>query len=105
MTTAGWQAGADCIFLPQNFSNDIAIKVTYAIKYIDGNEPKYLEQTAEFPLKATTTGVDPMTAITAWEMGKWYKYTFTFTLNEIYFAPSVKDWDVVEVNPIEVKEN
>lgn len=105
VTTAGWQAGADCIFLPQNFSNDIAIKVTYAIKYIDGNEPKYLEQTAEFPLKATTTGVDPMTAITAWEMGKWYKYTFTFTLNEIYFAPSVKDWDVVEVNPIEVKEN
>lgn len=105
VTTAGWQAGVDCIFLPQNFSETIAIKVTYAIKYIDGNETKYLEQTAEFPLKNTTTGVDPMTAITAWEMGKWYKYTFTFTLNEIYFAPSVKDWDVVEVNPIEVKEN
>lgn len=100
VTKDGWQAGVDCIFLPQVFSDKIAIKVTYAIKYIDGTEIKYLEQTAVFPLKDTTTG-DPATAITAWEMGKWYKYTFIFTLNEIYFAPSVKPWDEVTVNPIE----
>lgn len=103
VTKGGWQAGVDCIFLPQVFSDKIAIKVTYAIKYIDGTETKYLEQTAVFPLKDTTTGSDPnKTAITAWEMGKRYKYTFTFTLDKIYFAPSVKDWDEVEVNPIEV---
>lgn len=103
VTREGWKAGKDCLVLPQVFSDDIAIKVTYAIKYIDGETTKYLEQTATFPLKNSTTGNNPATAITAWEMGKWYKYNFTFTLDEIYFAPSVDKWDEVIVNPFEVK--
>lgn len=101
VTKDGWQAGEDCIVLPQTFSDNIAIKVTYAIKYFDGDDVKYLEQTAAFPLKNTTIyGTDA--AVEAWKMGKWYKYNFTFTLDEIYFAPSVDDWDEVIVNPIEV---
>lgn len=102
VTKDGWKAGDDCIVLPQEFSESIAIKVSYAIKYFDGDEIKYLDQTAVFPLKDSTTG-EPATAITAWEMGKWYKYNFIFTLDKIYFAPKVDEWEEVIVNPVEVK--
>lgn len=95
------KAGVDCIVLPQTFSNNIAIKVTYGIKYKNGTSEDYLEQTATFPLKNTTTNNG--TAITAWEMGKWYKYTLTFTLDTIYFAPSVTPWEDVTVDGITVK--
>ena len=88
------QIGATCILLPQTFSENIKVVVTYGIKYVDGTDAKYLDQVAEFPLKGTTdtAGND----INGWEMGKWYHYTLTFTLDTIYFAPSVKDW--VDVN-------
>lgn len=106
LTTTKTQAGVDCIILPQTFSNDIAIKVTYGIKYKDGVNVKYLEQTATFPLKDTTTGkteTNAGTKLTAWEMGKWYHYTLTFTLDTVYFAPSVTPWDDVTVDGITVK--
>lgn len=95
------KAGVDCIMLPQTFSDDIAIKVTYGIKYVDGTDTKYLKQVATFPLKNTTTNNG--TKIEAWEMGKWYKYTLTFTLDTVYFAPSVSNWDEVTVDGLEVK--
>ena len=95
------KAGEDCIMLPQTFSDDIAIKVTYGIKYKDGADDKYLKQTATFPLKNTTT--NDGTEIEAWEMGKWYKYTLTFTLDTVYFAPSVTPWEDVTVDGITVK--
>ena len=98
LTTATTQAGVDCIVLPQTFSDDIAIKVTYGIKH----GTNYLEQTATFSLK-NITPTSGNTTINGWEMGKWYKYTITFTLDEIYFAPSVSDWDNVIVDKIEVK--
>lgn len=98
------KAGVDCIVLPQTFSNDIAIKVTYGIKYKNGDAEDYLKQTAEFKLKdmAGKEGENAVT-LSAWEMGKWYKYTLTFTLDTIYFAPSVSAWKDVTVDGIEVK--
>lgn len=101
LETTAAKAGVDCIVLPQTFSANIAIKVTYGIKYKNGTSEDYLVQTATFPLKNTTTNNG--TAITAWEMGKWYHYTLTFTLDTIYFAPSVSAWDDVTVDGIEVK--
>lgn len=89
------QIGATCILLPQTFSDDIKVVVSYAIKYVDGTEDKYLDQVAEFPLKGTTDTNNK--EIYGWEMGKWYHYTLTFTLDTIYFAPSVKDWVGVNV--------
>lgn len=101
LTTTATKAGVDCIVLPQTFSSDIAIKVTYGIKYKDGADVKYLEQTATFPLENTTTNNG--TAIEGWEISKWYKYTLTFTLDTVYFAPSVSNWEDVTVDGIEVK--
>lgn len=100
LTTVAAEACPDCIVLPQTFSEDIAIEVEYGIKYVDGTETKYLKQTATFPLKDTKSNG---TAIEAWEMGKWYRYALTFTLDTIYFAPSVSDWDEVAVDEIKVK--
>ena len=99
-TTTVVRAGETCILLPQEFSDDVKVVVSYGIKYKDGAADKYLQQTAEFPLKGTKDVNGH--AIDGWEMGKWYHYNFTFTLDEIYFAPSVDDWDEVTVNPIEV---
>lgn len=106
LTTTAEEACPDCIVLPQTFSDDIAIEVTYGIKYIDGTTTKYLKQVATFPLKDTTIGkteTNAGTKLTAWEMGKWYHYTLTFTLDTVYFAPSVSAWDDVTVDGIEVK--
>lgn len=93
-TKTSAKIGETCILLPQTFSDDIKVVVSYAIKYVDGTEAKYLDQVAEFPLKGTTDTNNNV--INGWEMGKWYHYTLTFTLDTIYFAPSVKDW--VDVN-------
>lgn len=86
--------GETCILLPQTFSENIKVVVSYGIKYKDGDATEYLQQTAEFPLKGTNDTNNNL--IEGWEMGKWYHYTLTFTLDTIYFAPSVKDW--VDVN-------
>lgn len=93
-TETSAKIGETCILLPQTFSENIKVVVSYGIKYKDGDATKYLQQTAEFPLKGTTDTNNK--EIYGWEMGKWYHYTLTFTLDTIYFAPSVKDW--VDVN-------
>lgn len=79
-------AAVPMILLPQLLTNVIA-EVTYTINgreftsEIHLNELKHGEQTnAE------------------WQPGKRYIYTITFSLNTIYFDPSVADWDTVEVN-------
>lgn len=95
--TASAKIGETSILLPQNFSDDIKVTVEYGIKF----GIYYLTQTAEFKLKGThnTTG----TEISGWEMGKWYHYTFTFSLDQVYFAPSVENWDEVNVEDLLVK--
>lgn len=101
-TTTAIQAGSTCILLPQTFSDNIKIVVKYGIKYKAASNDQWLMQTAEFPLKGTKNSDDD-SEITGWEMGKWYHYTFTFTLDQIYFAPSVSDWKDVTVKDFEVK--
>lgn len=101
LNTDAKEVGVDCIVLPQTFTTGIVIEVSYSIKYKDGAGVKYLEQTATFPLQNTTTNNG--TDIEAWEMGKWYHYSLTFTLDKVYFAPSVSDWENVIVDGIEVK--
>lgn len=101
-TTEASQVGETCILLPQNFSDDVKVVVTYSIYFKDGSADKWLQQTAEFPLKGTKNSADD-SEIKGWEMGKWYHYTFTFTLDQVYFAPSVSDWKDVVVKDFEVK--
>jgi len=101
-STTASAVGETCILLPQNFSDDVKVVVTYSIYFKDGAADKWLQQTAEFPLKGTKNS-DGDSEITGWEMGKWYHYTFTFTLDQIYFAPSVSDWKDVIVKDFEVK--
>lgn len=98
-TTTLAKTGATMLLLPQDFTDDVKISVSYGIKYKDGATDTYLPQTAEFKLKGTKVAADDGNGaeITGWEMGKWYHYTLTFTLDKIYFAPSVSDWDDVTV--------
>ncbi len=93
-------AGKTCITMPQEFSDDIVVVIKYGIKIGDSTE--YLEQTQTFNLKGTKIS-GTTTDIKAWEMGKWYKYTLTFTLDKVYFAPSVENWDEVSVADFDVK--
>lgn len=93
-------AGKTCITMPQEFSDDIVVVIKYGIKI--GDSATYLEQTQPFKLKGTKIS-GTTTDITAWQMGKWYKYTLTFTLDKVYFAPSVENWDKVTVADFDVK--
>ncbi len=100
-TTTTAQTGETCILLPQDFSDNVKVKVTYGIKYLNGGATNYLVQTAEFPLKGTKDTNDA--TISGWEMGKWYHYTLTFSLDTVYFAPSVTDWEDVNIKDFDVK--
>jgi len=100
-TATAAKVGETCILLPQNFSDDVKVKVTYGIKFLDGTSEKWLQQTAEFPLKGTKDAND--VTINGWEMGKWYHYTLTFSLDTVYFAPSVTEWTNVTIKDFDVK--
>lgn len=101
-TETSAKIGETCILLPQTFSENIKVVVSYGIKYKDGDATKYLQQVAEFPLKGTTDTKNNL--IEGWEMGKWYRYTLTFTLDTIYFAPSVENWVDVKVKDFVVSK-
>ena len=93
---------SNAILLPQSFvhtpntTNTVSIKVEYTIEH----------GTAELPQSYTvylnTTSGSEGTLL-AWEMGKKYTYNFIFSLDEVYFAPSVTDWTEVTVGNINVK--
>ena len=92
----------NAILLPQEFdhtatSNKVSIRVDYSIKH---GSSSYLPQTQTFDLSATTVS---SVAQTGWEMGKRYTYNFIFSLEDIYFAPSVDIWDDITVDNIDVK--
>ncbi len=96
----------DCILLPQPFdhtSTEVTLVVNYTVKNGDGTT---LNQVATFPLSTGAyegdlnadkdtddTGED---VITEWQMGKRYTYNLTFTLETVYFAPTVSDWTPVD---------
>ncbi|MGM9752526.1 MAG: fimbrillin family protein [Candidatus Cryptobacteroides sp.] len=104
ITSSTTPAISNAILLPQEFdhgTNKVSIKVDYSIK----NDSGYLKQTKTFDLTSTTGFEDTGTpaSLTAWEIGKKYTYTLIFSLEDIYFAPSVTDWKDVTVTPIDVK--
>lgn len=91
----------NAILLPQDFihassGKHVSIRVDYTIKH----GSYYLPQTQTFDLSATTVS---SVAQTDWEMGKRYTYNFIFSLEDIYFAPSVDIWDDITVDNINVK--
>ena len=99
LTSLTTPAISNAILLPQSFAhatNTVSIKVDYSIKH----GSSYLPQTQTFALSATTVSSAPQTG---WEMGKRYTYNFIFSLEDIYFAPSVTDWTEVTVDNINVK--
>ena len=102
LTSETSPAISNAILLPQSFdhtsetTHTVSIKVDYSIKGTND----YLAQTQTFKLNTTTVS----SAIqNGWEIGKKYTYNFIFTLEDIYFAPSVTAWDPITVDQIDVK--
>ena len=96
ISTAEEQYGKNHIVLPQNFTGDSAVlEIKYDILGQGGVEP--LEQVATLNL-ASQSAVGAENHTGSWLMGKRYNYHITFGLNEIYFAPSITDWEDYQVN-------
>ena len=101
ISTAEKQYGKNHIVLPQNFTGDSAVlEIKYYILGQGGVEP--LEQVATLNLASQSAeGTTPHAG--SWLMGKRYNYHITFGLNEIYFAPSITDWEDYQVNVPAIK--
>ena len=96
ISTAEEQYGKNHIVLPQNFTGDSAVlEIRYYILGQGDVEP--LEQVATLNL-ASQSAVGTTNHTGSWLMGKRYNYHITFGLNEIYFAPSITDWEDYQVN-------
>ena len=95
ISTAEKQYGKNHIVLPQVFTGDSAVlEIKYYILGQGGVEP--LEQVAKLNL-ASQSAVGAENHTGSWLMGKRYNYHITFGLNEIYFAPSITDWEDYDV--------
>ena len=96
ISTAEEQYGNNHIVLPQVFTGDSAVlEIKYYI--LSQGDVKPLEQVATLNLASQSAeGTEPHTG--SWLMGKRYNYHITFGLNEIYFAPSITDWEDYQVN-------
>ena len=96
ISTAEEQYGNNHIVLPQKFAGPSAVlEIRYYILGQGDVEP--LEQVATLNLASQSAeGTAPHTG--SWLMGKRYNYHITFGLNEIYFAPSITDWEDYQVN-------
>ena len=95
ISTAEEQYGNNHIVLPQKFTGDSAVlEIRYYILGQGSVEP--LEQVATLNL-ASQSAVGAENHTGSWLMGKRYNYHITFGLNEIYFAPSITDWEDYDV--------
>ena len=95
ISTAEEQYGNNHIVLPQVFTGDSAVlEIKYDILGQGDVEP--LEQVATLNL-ASQSAVGAENHTGSWLMGKRYNYHITFGLNEIYFAPSITDWEDYQV--------
>ena len=95
ISTAEEQYGNNHIVLPQKFTGDSAVlEIRYYILGQGSVEP--LEQVATLNL-ASQSAVGAENHTGSWLMGKRYNYHITFGLNEIYFAPSITDWEDYQV--------
>lgn len=79
-------AAVPMILLPQLLT-DVYAKVTYTINGFEFEKPILLSTLKH----GEQTNAE-------WQPGKRYIYTITFSLEKIYFDPSVADWDTVNVN-------
>ena len=96
ISTAEEQYGNNHIVLPQVFTGDSAVlEIKYYI--LSQGDVKPLEQVATLNL-ASQSAVGAENHTGSWLMGKRYNYHITFGLNEIYFAPSITDWEDYQVN-------
>lgn len=85
----------DLILMPQVFhdgsteqNTDYNVKVEYTIKSASSDE---IAQTHVQKLSEIKTDG----SVSSWLIGKRYTYTIVFSLQKIYFAPSVENWDDV----------
>lgn len=105
LTSTTSPAISNAILLPQNFShtggNKVSIRVDYKIKHGAAELDQYY--IADLSTTYGHEGSDPSALLSAWVMGKRYTYNFIFSLDEVYFAPSVTDWTEVTVDNINVK--
>ena len=96
ISTAEEQYGNNHIVLPQVFTGDSAVlEIKYYI--LSQGDVKPLEQVATLNL-ASQSAVGTTNHTGSSLMGKRYNYHITFGLNEIYFAPSITDWEDYQVN-------
>lgn len=84
------------IVLPQNFNNDTpSLTIVYEIitSYVAGN-----------PVKETVTETRALNTIYPdnWKIGKKYVLGITLGLDQIYWNPSIVDWDTNNVPGIEI---
>lgn len=106
ITTTETQYGHNHIVLPQDFAGTTAVlEIRYYILG-QGSDVEPLEQVATMDL-ASQKAVHPDDAgknhDNKWLMGKRYNYHITFGLNEIYFAPSITDWEDYDVTVPTIK--
>ena len=102
ISTAEEQYGNNHIVLPQDFDGTSAVlEIKYYILGQGGVEP--LEQVATLNLADQSAAKGTETHTGSWLMGKRYNYHITFGLNEIYFAPSITDWEDYQVNVPTIK--
>lgn len=101
ISTAEKQYGKNHIVLPQKFTgNSAVLEIRYYILGQGDVEP--LEQVATLNL-ASQSAVGAENHTGSWLMGKRYNYHITFGLNEIYFAPSITDWEDYQVTVPTIK--
>ena len=85
--------GETVIVLPQNFSASTQkLHIEYFIKTIASGSVALLQK-ADLYFHNTTALADN----NKWEIGKRYTYNLSIGLDKIYFAPSVTNWDDVNV--------
>lgn len=89
--------GSSVIVLPQTFAPSTQeLYIEYYIKTSVSNE---ILQTKSFYLNTTEVS----SAEYSWAIGKRYTYNIVFSLDKVYFAPSVDTWDDITVDPINVQ--
>ena len=81
------------LVLPQTFDNDAVITLNYTIKTHNGTDWVNDEVTKSIKLKDIHAAPGAVTGSEAFEMNKKITYNFTIGLNQIYWAPSVVNWE------------
>ena len=86
---------ADLILIPQSLAS-VKVRVTYDMRHSNMPEDTWVQGNVSEANLSYDDAVDSKD-VTSWLRGKRYVYTLTLGLNEIYFAPSISNWDPVTV--------